>query len=570
MKRRDIFKLFGSGLILGGLSANSVLAQQESNFLGVDVHSHIFNRADLPWVQFLWVIQFKHYENTVVFEGRRFNSADYLAGTLAFFTAIMFNFRLQPDTNLDGELDGFGDGHEAQLVSAIAVVLEQLFRQPENFVSSYFPPFRGEFTPNRYGDSRPFQPAVEFDAEEAVFALQEEVLRTVPESDVLVEESAFESLARGLRNGWDFWIGRWLDFVDVMISPKNENLVRLIKTYHTPGVPALFTPALVDFSGWLDELPDSPIPQQIDYMHQLQLLSHVPVHMMVPFNPWSQAMYIDSASSSGECRTETFSQIDMVRDAILNKGAIGVKLYPPMGFLPALNEFSGLDYQERAETDFCGSFPALIDNALYQLYELCEELDIPILAHAQDGNAAGKGFGMRAHPENWRPVFEDWGFTKLRVCLAHFGSFGKRVAWEYSIAKLIADGHQNVFADVAYLTNALPEHSDFQNRANTIAGIEQIMRDVPAFNNQLLYGSDWHMMAKEPGNKNFPDHIVDLLRAAHLEDAQITKIFSTNAIRFLGLRRRDQTFERLERYHLDRSDPNEQAWDSILRLSEGS
>ncbi|MFW9848877.1 MAG: amidohydrolase family protein [Candidatus Thorarchaeota archaeon] len=143
--------------------------------------------------------------------------------------------------------------------------------------------------------------------------------------------------------------------------------------------------------------------------------------------------------------------------AVLEKGCIGWKMYPPNGFYPDNEEF-------------------------YPFYEKAVELGIPVLLH--------QGFTSRyKHVKYARPVYVDKvaaDFPKLKIILAHVG-----VPW-VDETLMIAAKNPNVSVDVS-------GWQMFVTR--TPNKFYQMILDARAFRifpNRILWGSDFplfeHMM----------------------------------------------------------------------------
>src|SRR5262249_30397817 len=89
----------------------------------------------------------------------------------------------------------------------------------------------------------------------------------------------------------------------------------------------LMTPAIVDFSKWLEDEEHVSIALQVEAITRLARRKQGPrVHGFVGFCPLRQALYNDGRLPPGES-----DPMSVVRAAI-DEGFIGVKLYPPMGF----------------------------------------------------------------------------------------------------------------------------------------------------------------------------------------------------------------------------------------------
>jgi hypothetical protein len=99
------------------------------------------------------------------------------------------------------------------------------------------------------------------------------------------------------------------------------------------------------------------------------------------------------------------------------------------------------------------------------------------------------------HPRNWRKVLEK--FTKLKVCLAHFGgdlwkTKGPKNDWVQEIINLITekDGDgayrfPNVYTDIACWDITAPRVG---------SALQNILLNTPELKKRLLFGSDWHMI----------------------------------------------------------------------------
>lgn len=90
-------------------------------------------------------------------------------------------------------------------------------------------------------------------------------------------------------------------------------------------------PALVDFGFWLGDHATTPLADQIDLMGRFAGLYNGRVHALAPFDPWREVLHGLGAGEAGP------NPIAEASRAIIEEGAVGVKLYPPMGFRAAGN-----------------------------------------------------------------------------------------------------------------------------------------------------------------------------------------------------------------------------------------
>ena len=86
------------------------------------------------------------------------------------------------------------------------------------------------------------------------------------------QETNFNAMARGLLSG-NGPISRHVRFAQSLISFRHEILAELINLYGGQGKVLLFTPALIDLSGWLDDKQQSDLESQIRLMEQMQRMN---------------------------------------------------------------------------------------------------------------------------------------------------------------------------------------------------------------------------------------------------------------------------------------------------------
>lgn len=359
----------------------------------------------------------------------------------------------------------------------------------------------------------------------------------------------------------DSMTGRYFRWARLMLSSRTEILDELERLYAGPSGTVLFTPALVDFSLWLDGEPRSSLVSQIVLMDALQRRSTVPIHAFVPFDPWRMAR--DSATgkpnypewqATGGTDPAELSALGLIQWAVEDMGFVGVKLYPPMGFRPSGNAQTDQTYPRRAIEEFPGDFPTRIDSALDALYRWCAQSSVPIMAHASDSQGAAAGYAGRANPAHWAPVLT--AHPKLRLNLAHFGDSltadRDDDTWDDAFGALVVAGHTGAYADLGYYAEVLPRVGGTDLSAQGIALRRFFDRYDPSAR-RLLFGTDWSMIGREPGHEQFPNRVAALLEAAGLDAAAKRRVFRQNALDFLGLRNGAPGHERLRRYY-DRTD----------------
>lgn len=336
-------------------------------------------------------------------------------------------------------------------------------------------------------------------------------------------------------------------------------LADALQSFHG-GKAVLATPALVDFSKWLEDDNVSNLDQQVAVMGRLtRRKTGLRIHPFMAFDPLRQALHIKAGGA------ESDSPLALVKKAIESEGFIGVKLYPPMGFRAFNNAGAGTDFPSHVRKPTAlGKEPGKqLDDALAQLFTWCAVNHVPVMAHAANSNGAGPGYGTRANPRYWLSLLKQPNFSNLRINLAHFGGFEEggspEKSWEWSIGKSWQQSPGAfLYADISYFSEIL--QSDAQKRKSLMAGWKALREQFPQSANRLIYGSDWVMLGREKGvapidlqaHKPYSALVADFLSSVGYSDDQIASIMWRNASRFLGLGAEEKplgTRARLEKFY---------------------
>lgn len=326
--------------------------------------------------------------------------------------------------------------------------------------------------------------------------------------------------------------------------------------------PRLLCPALVDYSNWLGQSLRSPLPDQMRMHGRLASTPSLPpVHGYMAFDPLRRALVrVGRRPLDG-----TWDPLAIAREALIDHGFLGVKVYPPMGFRAGGNGDADDDYPQWAERVFGGArnLSLALDVSLNELYALCVEQDAPIMAHGANSVAAGKGFGRRADPTFWLPVLR--AHPRLRVMLAHFGNFHSYSAeyasdpacpqpvpynstWEAVIGRAVrANPDIQLYADISYFS----ELFDRQEEDRLLPLMQLYLADDPG-GRHLIYGSDWIMLGIEKQYQRPPGYarrVAEFLSRCGLDKVQVHGVMYGNALRFLGLTPGARTLDRMHRFY---------------------
>ena len=346
----------------------------------------------------------------------------------------------------------------------------------------------------------------------------------------------------------------------------------------------LMTPAIVDFSKWLEDEDQLSIEEQVDVMTRIACRRDGPrVHGFVGFDPLRQALYDHHQRKPTDkdpmAVVRRAIEVDRILDATSTKttgGFVGVKLYPPMGFRAIDNKhlpddrFNEPAYLRSPDTGLGSEIGGKLDAALSRLYRWCSANNVPIMAHTSHSFGPNSDYEDRADPIFWASVLKRDAFPRLRINLAHFGHFNEAVqyarpesylnkCWEWTIGKIIAGSTEAyVYADISSLGEILKT-----GPSRKIVGCMKAFKEhFPDSDKRLLYGTDWSMIAQEDrfprllSSKPFPDVMIFFLKAVGYNNTQIEGIMFRNAARFLGLSKGERevfgdnsTRARLEKFY---------------------
>lgn len=223
--------------------------------------------------------------------------------------------------------------------------------------------------------------------------------------------------------------------------------------------------------------------------------------------------------------------LGLATDLLRARLFVGVKIYPPLGYLP--------------------SHPALDP-----VFTLCENEGVPVTVHCSPGGFPNRRSKVRVHstdpserqwweegqpesspgayfadPEKWRYVFKS--HKKVKVNFAHFGGnesvfqyaesirrsmpLAPAANWTANIIDLM-ESRENVYADLAYCPGP-----------DTVDAVNVIVHRHPVVADRLMFGTDYIMiMLEKPENLRGLDDYLQRFQALPRQ------MFSVNPRAFLG------------------------------------
>lgn len=355
-----------------------------------------------------------------------------------------------------------------------------------------------------------------------------------------------------------------IDFALQLFQYRYVSVQDYLRTYNEPGtrVIDLMLPSLVDYDWWLSTGRATPtsLHVQVEIMQRVAILTGGRAHCFVPYDPLRQVAF-----DLGHAAEDSFA---LVADAIENRGCVGVKLYPPMGFAALGNSDlrgpNGTSFWAREwlpEWTGGRDIGNRLDNAMYKLFTWCQAEGVPIMAHTSISNGVTPEFEELAGSTYWENALRM--FPNLRVSFGHFGDSsivddGIGRARGFTELMNARDGEPGTFAyaDAGYFVEVM------NSRPAMLANLRQLYDETApkgraALANRFMYGTDWEMTLVEGSVEGYFVQFVNLfedfesrpaLRAAGLSDLG-KKFFGENAVDWIGLRKGDAARERLDAFY---------------------
>jgi predicted TIM-barrel fold metal-dependent hydrolase len=240
----------------------------------------------------------------------------------------------------------------------------------------------------------------------------------------------------------------------------------------------------------------------------------------------------------------------------LERGAIGVKFYPPSGYSAADNEVEPVPDDSPSAVRRWRSRHGDVDPAeaavrlnaqVKALFDYCEKNQIPIFTHCTtDGFQAEAGYGAKSDPKFWASALHD--HPNLRLCFGHSGGkafwFPKPGASDDAAryGKQVVDlcnTYRYVYCESGYMAGILDQRSlgVYRDRLASVLDRDATPADGGPgwkFGDKYMYGTDWFMIAQE---NNPQDYLRNFWTA--FEDQRLARwrraFFGRNAVHFLRL-----------------------------------
>ena len=311
-----------------------------------------------------------------------------------------------------------------------------------------------------------------------------------------------------------------LAFVGNLFHYRIEN-IRIYQKAYTTGAGSVRVAAacmaMDDFDYWLDgcDHPPSRLHEQMLLTEKLAKVSNGFILPLMAYNPWSDLQ------SGGE-------SLALVEQAISRHGFVGVKLYPPICYLPMGD----------GDTPLKSGWPTQekLQPVLTELYKLCLDLDVPVMAHANFSKGAELVCDDRSSPANWTNLVETPGFERLRINAGHFGGNHKPPSageqWSKDFVGVMKKA-PHFFADIGFWDALAAGNSDVVNKLTGL--MQSDIGNGQRAAERILFGTDWFMTARL---KNWPDYAGNVhqqLKSAGTTAADVERLMYRNVLDLYGL-----------------------------------
>jgi predicted TIM-barrel fold metal-dependent hydrolase len=356
---------------------------------------------------------------------------------------------------------------------------------------------------------------------------------------------------------------RWADILSM--REVDEIAREMLTTFDKDGI-QLFVPLVIDYEYWFKNTVEPSPAEQIDMIYRKIVLPFKGrIHPFIQFCPARELAHRHGIPGPDGGAPEPYSSLALVKDAISNKGFIGVKLYNALGYRPLendkVNEERNRIFSKNHREQYTQFKGEEFDDVLRELYKYCVENQVPITTHCSyTGVEAYPGAShVFGRPDFWIPALKE--FPDLHVDLAHFGwsqpdayqparrnifiralqriqqavtrqpdRRGEKT-WVEIICEMMSD-HRYLFADVAH--NAVMVDKDIPKFKESYRAI---CRDFPGvLQKKLLFGIDWHVIVRVDHYEEFKDRFEKVLLDPQIFTPQdMTQFLGGNALEFLGL-----------------------------------
>lgn len=334
----------------------------------------------------------------------------------------------------------------------------------------------------------------------------------------------------------------YVRFIGIMIREHGEIVATLKASYPQSD---LFVHHMMDMAAAYDDRPAVPFTDQVRAMQKLDAAFPGKLLHFTAFDPFHRG-----------------TALRRVQDAIKSFGAVGMKIYPPSGYRAAENSaykfppkpgWTDIWARQRWNSRYDGWMGNDLDNTLQGAFEWAAKNSIPLFTHCSPkGFEAAKDYGLMGDPFFWASALARDKNAGLRLCFGHSGGEaywfsdpakdsnqkGKPPGDPWQFGNQVVElclTYPNVYCEVGYLDGIQDQKKAavLVQRLKTI--VNQRSKDGSwCFGDKIMYGTDWHMIYKEPNYKEYLkawDEVIKKVDGGKWRQS----LFAGNAKKFLRL-----------------------------------
>lgn len=335
-----------------------------------------------------------------------------------------------------------------------------------------------------------------------------------------------ESVAKFIRRLTSFpAVSKYASFVSIGTLSSQESIFKKLSDYYPVGTRFVVLTLNMDYMG--------AGPTKLGYIGQLDQVVQIRKRFpstCLPFLCIDPRMSVD------------YDLVDFLKK-YLDKGFIGIKLYPALGYYP-------------------------FDPRLYKVYEYAQEHNIPIMTHCTRGGTYYCGsisldmtspstFSKNPNPnklerrnlpystkkisnevfcdnfldpDNYFDVLEE--FPKLKICFAHYGGDDEmllersndpqKLSWTETIHQLI-EKYSNVYTDISYSLH----------EKKTFSLIDKSLNDLK-YREKILFGTDFYMTERAKKEKMLATELAEYFTKSRTKKDSFKQISYVNPLKYLN------------------------------------
>jgi predicted TIM-barrel fold metal-dependent hydrolase len=283
-----------------------------------------------------------------------------------------------------------------------------------------------------------------------------------------------------------------------------------------------------------------PFADQISHMEELQHQPRAHMAYFVAYNP-----YRDNKNPGEALR--------LVKDALTEHHAYGVKVYSPGGYQPAANRIPrrpltwwhkapAKEWDSRYTENGKKITGQELDNRMFELLDWCASNKIPVFVHCMNSEMKARAnYHRMADPRWWRQVLETHpSLTNLYLCLGHAGGeewwFGEKTKqpWGSNVYYLCTN-YPNVYCEFGDLEGIFTQANQCQFASNMLAlcATNAATGTSYPFSKKIMYGSDWFMPMSE-GRKEYLAAFQQVFLSEKMPLVYYRRFFFENALKYLN------------------------------------